>query len=659
MDVKRDGGDDGWEEDVALEVGVGDLTGLEGDEKAIDRGAAEGAGDATTRMPQEMKSERKSEESKAAGLEAVGTVQPPPVPTQLRRQALSESGAQTRVGSQAHPHIQAADSKRDNVDDEDGPYVARSGEWASTRRSGKRMQPAPHEASGRPAASLAGAKEEKDEASASNQQLARQQLAEEDNPLLLEVDDDVEEQIEPRTPAVQVELKDEATDVGMSDGPQEEVSIVDHEVGEESKSLQLATVVEGRNVRSVSADVEADVIDADMGSHGSQPSADQDPETATTPSTRSTPPTFTAMDIEAEGQAQQDTPSSTFPDEQEWLPCVSDSGHTYYYNRFTQECRWQRPQTPKQRQEAFDAVVMPGSTKLLEHLLTEGLDPNTTSNDGLTLLHMATQTGNERTVELLLSYGAAVESAATITPLLTACQLGQSRIVKLLLESGASPERTDAAGNSALHLSISSHSCEILREILAVADDRLVNQQNAEGETVLHIAAKLDNGEAVQTLLDHGADPRIEDVQGQTPLIVAILENSVACAQLLQSVDLSADTVSDTQGAPPAQATTAFAASEESENDVDKLLASIVPVPESCDHEVLEALRSFADETQRAISTLEDQLQVGRLALLRWRLCGVDGLNCVSCRTDPSGEEAEREELSRTDPVAVIELASC
>jgi ankyrin repeat protein len=664
MDVKRDSGYDGREEAVALQVDVGDvgdLAGLEGDEKAFGRVTVEKEEDATTPIPQEMKSEHESEESRAADFEVVGTVHPPPAPTQLHRHASIESSEQTRVDFQLHSPNSNAEGKQGNIHDGDEVHVVRSGEWASTRRSGKRMQTAPRAASGRSSAGLAGAKEAKDEASAGNQQRVGQQLTEEDNLLLLEVYDDNEGRIEPRRLAIQVELKDESTDAGMGFGLQEEVSIVNHEVGEPSKPLQLAELVEGSNVRSVSTIVAADAADADMDSHASHPSADLEPEVAATSSAGSIPQTLTAMDIEAEGLTQQETTwsanrtPSTIPDEQEWVPCVSDSGHTYYYNRFTQECRWQRPQTPEQRQEAFDAVVSLNRVKLFERLLVEGLDPNTTSNDGFTLLHMATQTGNERAAELLLSYGAAVESAMTITPLLTACQHGQPRIVKHLLENGASPERTDAAGNSAFHLAISPHNCEILRELLAAADDRLMNQQNAEGETVLHIAAKLDNAEAVQTLLDHGADPRIEDLQGQSPLIVAILENSVECAQLLQSVHASVDTVSDTQRALPAQTTTIFAASEESENDVDKLLASIVPAPESCDHEVLEALRSFADETQRAISTLEDQLQVGRLALFRRRRSGID---CFSCRVDPSGKEAEREELPRTDSVAVFELAS-
>ena len=39
----------------------------------------------------------------------------------------------------------------------------------------------------------------------------------------------------------------------------------------------------------------------------------------------------------------------------------------------------------------------------------------------------------------------------------------------------------------------------------------LLDQLNADGDTLLHITTRVDDDEATQMLLDHGADPNVHD----------------------------------------------------------------------------------------------------------------------------------------------------
>lgn len=306
------------------------------------------------------------------------------------------------------------------------------------------------------------------------------------------------------------------------------------------------------------------------------------------------------------------------PELSEWITCMSESGHPYYYNQFTNECRWQLPQSNDQNiRDTFAAIASSNEFKYLESALGGGLDPNTTDDSGLTLLHQAVQAGNEFAVDLLVAYGADVDRASIpemITPLLMACKLGKLHLFKILFECGGSLSTRDSFGHSPAHFCILSGNNSLLGSVLDAANRSgipIVNWQNNDGETPLHLAARLGNADAVKALLNCGADVRIENSHGQTPIVVGVLVNSVACVQLLQEVEFSRSPGSITgisSSAVPSTPTTGAASDESS--DIDKLLSAIIPKPEGCDYEVLEALRSFVDETQQTINTLEEQLEV-------------------------------------------------
>lgn len=142
------------------------------------------------------------------------------------------------------------------------------------------------------------------------------------------------------------------------------------------------------------------------------------------------------------------------------------------------------------------AAARQGDAEAVAALLESGADVDVALGDGMTALHTAIDRGHLEVVDVLLAAGASVRAETRIgqyTPLHLASRRGHGAIVSRLLEAGADPN--------------------------AVTTNSRV--------TPLHLAAQaINGGEAVQALLDRGAevDPR-EVSAGQTPLMFAAAAN--------------------------------------------------------------------------------------------------------------------------------------
>ena len=63
-----------------------------------------------------------------------------------------------------------------------------------------------------------------------------------------------------------------------------------------------------------------------------------------------------------------------------------------------------------------------------------------------------------------------------------------------------------------------------------------INAVDSDGNTVLHIAAKIDDAELVTYFIFKGADPELKNQNGDTPLHVAIKNNSINAAKALSAI---------------------------------------------------------------------------------------------------------------------------
>lgn len=124
---------------------------------------------------------------------------------------------------------------------------------------------------------------------------------------------------------------------------------------------------------------------------------------------------------------------------------------------------------------------------------------------GVSVLCMAVRNGNPKMVKLLIKHGADPKELVWGTPITNmAISEAHNEVLEVLLKAGCDP---NAAGQGWV---VKDGALRVSGE-----DDQ---PKANPGRVALHLAASKCNREAVKLLLDHGADARIKDSDGQTPL---------------------------------------------------------------------------------------------------------------------------------------------
>lgn len=137
--------------------------------------------------------------------------------------------------------------------------------------------------------------------------------------------------------------------------------------------------------------------------------------------------------------------------------------------------------------------------------IAQGIDPNTTDEEGHTALMLAAFDGHTNTV-------------------------------KYLLAEGADPNLYDQNGRSALMYAATGPNAATVRALLdAGAQVNAVDKD--EQFNALMFAAAEGHADNVQLLLDHGAEKSTADIDGETALDFARANGHTAVAELLQKKD--------------------------------------------------------------------------------------------------------------------------
>jgi ankyrin repeat protein len=191
----------------------------------------------------------------------------------------------------------------------------------------------------------------------------------------------------------------------------------------------------------------------------------------------------------------------------------------------------------------------------VERLLGEGADPNLANRFGFTPLHEAAIVRNAKMLELMLEAGG--DANATFgegeTVLMTAARAGDLASVRVLLEHGGQPDATENwHGQTALMWAAIENHADVVQLLIhagAVVDraskkhdwvkisyseGNVPKTRDLGGLTALQFAARQGSAEAVEKLLDAGADASSTEPQYQlTPLQLAIVNGHYTLAKRL------------------------------------------------------------------------------------------------------------------------------
>lgn len=147
--------------------------------------------------------------------------------------------------------------------------------------------------------------------------------------------------------------------------------------------------------------------------------------------------------------------------------------------------------------------------------------------DGETPLHWCAALGHTKLMKFLTEEkrkpNLESKQKSDCTPLVVAISCGKLECAKILIERNANVTSRDSHGRTPLMIlcKYAEVNDECLLYLLKHIERDDIDLLSDEGDTALLIAAQRGNTELVKLLLQHGADPKVENQQGLTPLIAA------------------------------------------------------------------------------------------------------------------------------------------
>ena len=174
-----------------------------------------------------------------------------------------------------------------------------------------------------------------------------------------------------------------------------------------------------------------------------------------------------------------------------------------------------------------------GVEVLVHRLLEDGASAAASSTKGWTALHAASERGFGKIIDLLLLYGANIESVDNLgnTPLIVAITRAPA-VALQLLSKGANPNAQTIEGLTPLIASTRYEDALIATQLLAAR--AYPNTKEHRGyHTALHKAVLDQTLRVVTTLLAHGAEVDAEDLTGATPLCLAMMYTNLSIVKEL------------------------------------------------------------------------------------------------------------------------------
>lgn len=166
-----------------------------------------------------------------------------------------------------------------------------------------------------------------------------------------------------------------------------------------------------------------------------------------------------------------------------------------------------------------------GSSYTGESMLAHHPDLKAVNKCGTAIIHQASKLGLAGIITASIDQGEFVNArdSREATPLHYAAGACQLSGIEALIQHGADPDAVDAEGNTAMHAFVAGCSDKSRDDISDFCKELLknnvpINKANKEGDTPLATAIKQRKAAVAEGLVQSGADTRISDRHGQSPL---------------------------------------------------------------------------------------------------------------------------------------------
>lgn len=182
--------------------------------------------------------------------------------------------------------------------------------------------------------------------------------------------------------------------------------------------------------------------------------------------------------------------------------------------------------------EDFFVAILRDDADAISALLRRGFDPNTRDPKGQVGLTIALQNGSSKAFAALLAareVRVEARNAQDESPLMIAAIKGNVEAVKALIARDADVNKT---GWTPLHYAASAGSQQHLAIIaLLLENHAYIDAASPNGTTPLMMAAHYGSADAVQLLLDEGADPTLKNQLGLTAADFALRVSRTEAAE--------------------------------------------------------------------------------------------------------------------------------
>ena len=180
----------------------------------------------------------------------------------------------------------------------------------------------------------------------------------------------------------------------------------------------------------------------------------------------------------------------------------------------------------------FKAIVF-DQDKLVGHLISLGMDPNTPNEHGEPALVFAVRSSAPKTVALLLhqkDIQVDAPNTADETALMLAANTTDLKIADALIDNGASVNRK---GWTPLHYAASKGHVAMMHVL--IDNDAYIDAESPNGTTPLMMAAFYGTPNAVKLLLEEGADPTLRNQDGNNALEMALSRDKLLSANYIRA----------------------------------------------------------------------------------------------------------------------------